>query len=211
LGRYEQAEESFDQYLQKGGAKTTDLFRARGLARMKLGKYPEAVEDYTRALELAPDGDIYQHRGWAHFFSDAWRLALRDFSKAIELDPAAGDAYSGRGLTRVMLGDYRGAVSDAEAALLREPKTPEMMHNIACIFAQAVARVATDLQEEDRQSLAESYRSRALKAIHQTLAMVRPEERLSFWRDKILPDAALMPIRNDAEFKRLRDEYGYRR
>src|SRR5262249_2150042 len=50
LGRYEQAEKSFDQYVQKGGAKSTDLFRGRGLARMHLGKYPEAVEDYTRAL-----------------------------------------------------------------------------------------------------------------------------------------------------------------
>jgi tetratricopeptide (TPR) repeat protein len=206
LGRYQQAEGSFDQYLRQGGAKTTDLFRGRGAARMKLGKYPEAVEDYTRALELAPDADAYQHRGWAHFFSEAWKLALRDFSRAIELDPAAGDAYTGRGLARVMLGDYRGAVADAEAALLRKPRTPEMMHNIACIFAQAVARA-----KADRQSLADSYRSRALKAVHQTLAMLRPEERSSFWQEKILPDAALAPIRNDAEFKRLRDEYAHRR
>jgi serine/threonine-protein kinase len=210
LGHYEQAEKSFDQYLHKRGEKTTDLFRGRGLARMKLGRYPEAVEDYTRALELAPDGDIYQHRGWAHFFSDAWKLALRDFSKAIELDPADGDAYTGRGLARVLLGDYRGGVDDAEAALLRKPKTPEMMHNSACIFAQAVARAEADLQEQDRRSLAEGYRGRALKAVHQTLAMVRPEERLSFWQDKILPDAALMPIRNEAEFKRLNEECSYR-
>jgi tetratricopeptide (TPR) repeat protein len=83
LGRYQQAEKSFDQYLRKGGAKTTDLFRGRGLARMKLGKYPEAVEDYTRALELAPDGDIYQHRGWAHFFRRV-ETGL-GISKAIEL------------------------------------------------------------------------------------------------------------------------------
>jgi eukaryotic-like serine/threonine-protein kinase len=211
LGRYEQAEQSFDQYLRNQGDATSDLFRGRGLARMKLGKYPEAVEDYTRALELAPDADIYQHRGWAHFFCDAWKLALRDLSRAIELDPTASGAFTGRGLARVMLGDYRGAVADAEAALLRKLQTPEMMHNVACIFAQAVARSEADLQGEDRQSLAEGYRSRALEAVHQTLAMLRPEERSSFWQDKILPDAALMPIRNDAEFKRLQDEYRYRR
>jgi hypothetical protein len=62
----------------------------------------------------------------------------------------------------------------------------------------------------DRQALAENYRSRAVKAVHQTLAMLRPEQRLSFWQDKILPDAALTPIRNETEFKRLQDEYGYR-
>jgi len=85
------------------------------------------------------------------------------------------------------------------------------MHNIACIYAQAVARAEADLQEEDRQSLVESYRSRALKAVHQTLALLRPEQRCSFWQDKILPDAALTPIRNDAKFKRLQGEYGYQR
>jgi tetratricopeptide (TPR) repeat protein len=211
LGRYKQAEWSFDQYLRRGGEEVPDVFRGRGLARMKLGKYPEAVEDYSRVLERAPDGDIYQHRGWAHFFSDAWKLALRDFSKAIEFDPEAGDAYTGRGLARVMLGHYQRAVTDAEAALRRKPSTPEMMHNIACIFAQAGARAEADPQEEDRQSLAARYRSRALEAVHQTLALLRPEQRFSFWQEKILPDVALAPIRKEAEFKRLQDEYGHRR
>jgi tetratricopeptide (TPR) repeat protein/predicted Ser/Thr protein kinase len=210
LRRYERAERSFDQYLRKGGEEKSDIFRDRGLARMKLGKYPEAVEDYTRALERAPDADIYQHRGWAHFFADAWKLALRDFAKAIELGPDASDAYTGRGLARVMLGEYRGAVADAEAALRRKPAAPEMMHNIACIFAQAVARAEADLHQADRESLADSYRRRALEAVHQTLAMLRPEERSSFWQDKILPDPALTPIRDDAGFKRLQKAYDHR-
>jgi tetratricopeptide (TPR) repeat protein len=201
LGRYEQAERSFDQYLRQGGEEKADVFKGRGLARMKLGKYPEAVEDYTRALERAPDADIYQHRGWAHFFADAWKLALRDFSAAIERDPAAGDSWTGRGLARVMLGHYREAVADAEEALRRKPRTPEMMHNIACIFAQALARA-----EADRQSLADSYRRRALEAVRQTLALVSPGERRSFWQDKVLTDAALAPIRNEAEFQRITDE-----
>jgi tetratricopeptide (TPR) repeat protein len=210
LGRHGPAEEAFDAYLRQGGEEKSNIFRGRGLARMQLGKYPEAVEDYTRALELVPDADIYQHRGWAHFFAEAWKLALRDFARALELDPAAGDAYTGRGLARVMLGDYRGAVADAEAALRRKPGTPEMMHNLACIFAQAVPRVAADVQEKDRQALAERYRSRALEAVRQTLAMLPPEQRGSFWRDRILPDAALTPVRNDADFQRLQEEYAAR-
>jgi serine/threonine-protein kinase len=211
LGRCQAAERSFDQYLRSGGEEVSDIFRGRGLARMKLGKYPEAVEDYTRALERVPDAEIYQHRGWAHFFSDAWKLALRDFSKAIDLDPAVGDAYTGRGLARVMLGQYRQATADAEEALRRKPGTREMMHNIACIFAQAAARVEADVQEKNRQSLAESYRSRALEAVRNTLAMLLPKERLQFWQDKILPDTALAPIRNEAEFQRLKDECVSRR
>ena len=206
IGQYDEAEQAFDRYVRNGGDAAPDVFRGRGLARMKLGKYPEAAEDYTRALEIAPDADLYQHRGWAHFFSDAWKLALRDFSKAIELDPNAGDAYTGRGLARVMLGDCRGAVADVEVALHQKPDTPEMMHNVACVFAQAVAHVGTD-RGEDRETLAEDYRRRALQAVRQTLDMLPAADRPSFWRDKILPDPALTPIHDDVRFKRLQDEW----
>src|SRR5262249_21773298 len=44
LGRYEPAEQSFDEYLRRGGEEVSDIFRGRGLARMKLGKYPDAAE-----------------------------------------------------------------------------------------------------------------------------------------------------------------------
>jgi tetratricopeptide (TPR) repeat protein len=203
LGRYTHAEWSYDQFLQKGGEATPDVFRGRGAARMRLGKYPDAAEDYTRALERGPDAELYQHRGWAHFFSDAWKLALRDFSAAITLDPAMGDAYTGRGLARVMLGEYRGAVADAQEALRRKPGTPEMMHNIACVFAQAAVRAEAEKEKDDRQELAAGYRAAALDAVRRTLDLVRPEERAVFWREKILPDAALAPLHQEAAFRRL--------
>jgi len=109
-----------------------------------------------------------------------------------------------------MLGNYRDAAEDAEEALRRRPNTPEMMHNIACIFAQALVRAQANRQEKDRQSLTESYKNRALDAVRQTLAMLRPEERSSFWQDKILPDTALLPIHNEAEFKLLQEKYSPR-
>jgi tetratricopeptide (TPR) repeat protein len=174
---------------------------------MKLGKYPEAAEDHSRALERSPDADLYQHRGWAHFFADAWKLALRDFTRAIELAPEAGDACTGRGLARVMLGDHRGAVADAEAALRRKPSTPEMMYNVACIFAQAAARTEAE-QGDERWALVQDYRGRAVASLRQALGMLRPAERSSFWRDTVRADAALAPIRNDARFQRLQEECG---
>jgi tetratricopeptide (TPR) repeat protein len=203
LGRFQEAEESFDEHLRKGGEEKPDVFQGRGQARMKLGKYPEAVEDYSRALEPAPDASLYQHLGWAHFFADAWKLALHDFSRALALDPEMGDAYTGRGLSRVMLGDHRGAVADAEAAWRRRPGTPEMMHNIACIFAQAMVRAESDPEVEDRQALVRGYRSRALEAVRQTLTLVDPKDRPAFWQDRILADAALAPIRHAEELQQL--------
>ena len=122
LGRFADAERSFDHYLAKGGEPSPDVYRGRGQARMKLGKYLEAAEDYARAAEKSPDADIYQHLGWAHFFADAWRLAIRDFTKAVGRDPERGDAYTGRGLAYAMLGQYAEAAQDAEAALARKPR-----------------------------------------------------------------------------------------
>jgi tetratricopeptide (TPR) repeat protein len=173
---------------------------------MKLGRFMEAVEDYTRVLEHSPDAEIYQHRGWAQFFADAWKLARRDFDRAIELSSAAADAYVGRGLSRVMLGHYREAVADAESALRLKPSGPAMMLNIACIYAQAIARVANNAEKADPQVLTNSYHEHSVAAIRQTLRMLRAEERRSFWLEKIFPDPALAPIREKG-LKQLQQEF----
>lgn len=206
LQRYAEAERAYDDYLRYGGEQNSDIFLGRGLARMKQGHYPEAVDDYTRALDRRPDAELYLHRGWAHFFSDGWKLALRDFDKAISLRPDLDDAFTGRGLCRVMLGQYRQAVADAEVALHRQPESPEMMFNIACIFAQAMIWAEADRNEENRHTLRNKYRLQALTALRQTLGMLRPSDRAAFWKEKVLPDPALAPIRGDADFRKIEKE-----
>ncbi len=55
LKRYEEAEEAFNDFLRQGGAAGADVYKGRGQARMQLGKYLEAVEDYSLAVERQPD------------------------------------------------------------------------------------------------------------------------------------------------------------
>jgi tetratricopeptide (TPR) repeat protein len=203
LGRYAQAERAFDACLATKGNRSSDLYRGRGQARMHLGKYPEAADDYTRALVEEPDGELYLHRGWANYFSDSGKLALRDFNRAIDLDPAATDARIGRGLASIMLGDTTGAIADAETALRRPPATPEMMHNLACIFAQAATRVAGSGLVDS----ANAYRRRAVEVVRRTLELLGPDERTAFWRDKILTDSALSAIRDEPDFRCLQLEF----
>src|SRR5262249_895584 len=117
LKRFEQAARSLDEYVRRGGEAVADVYRGRGLARVRLGDYLGARDDYTRALALREDWDIYQHRGWTYFFADAWKPALDDFEKAIQRNPKEGDPYIGRGLALVMLGLYERAALDAENAL----------------------------------------------------------------------------------------------
>jgi serine/threonine protein kinase/Tfp pilus assembly protein PilF len=198
-----EAVKAFDAYLAKGGKATADFFRGRGAARFQAKDYLGARDDYTRVIEQAPGSDIYAHRGWAYYFADAWQPALADFEEAVRRDPNNADAAIGRGLARVMLGSHRQAADDAARAMRLKPQAPEMMHNVACIFALAVARVESDPAEEMRQGLAAAYRQRALQALRRTLALVPAPERVRFWYEKVVPDSALDAIRNSDEFKEL--------
>jgi len=206
LNRPREAEQAFGQSLRHRPAFGPAL-RARGEARVKTGDFASAAEDYTRALALDRDASILIHRGWAYFFSDAWKLAERDFEEAIQLDPAPGDAQVGRGLARVMLGDYQRAVADANAVLATgKPDTPEMMHNVACVFSLAAARVRADEGVRDRDTVAATYHLQALAALRKTLLRLPAGQRLAYWRDKMRPDAALDPIRRSPEFVRFDED-----
>jgi eukaryotic-like serine/threonine-protein kinase len=205
--RYQEAVQEYDLYLRDRGPEVADVYRGRGAARVKLQDFAGAVDDYTRALLLQPTADLYAHRGWTYFFAEARPLALRDFEEALHLDPGNTPALTGRGLTRVLLGHYREGVADAEEAQNRR-QTPEMMHNVACTFAQAAARAEADTAEQEHEALAARYRKQALTAVAQTLSLVPQAERRTFWREVIVPDTALDPIRNCPEFRKLTEEYG---
>jgi len=210
LAQYEDAVQSLARYEQNGGKPGTDFYRARGQARLHLRDAVGAMADFTSVLEKDADTKIYRHRGWACFFAEAYKAGLADFDEAIRRTPGDADSHIGRGLCRVMLGSYRGASVDADDALRLTPDRPEMMHNIACIFAQAVAKVNGDSKAGDRPELSVVYRDRAVAALRQALAMVAPDRRARFWGEKVFPDTALDPIRNTSEFRQLAKDYGAR-
>ena len=66
--------------------KAKDLFE-EGLKYQKLGKFDEAIELYTKSLELNPEFDeAYFHRGVAYANKREYQPAKKDFEKVIELD-----------------------------------------------------------------------------------------------------------------------------
>jgi tetratricopeptide (TPR) repeat protein len=178
----------------------------RGEILMRRGDFLGACDEVTRALDLHAGAEEYAYRGWAYFFLDAFQPARRDFDRAAALAPDRADARAGRGLCRVHLGDYRGGVADAEEALRRKPETPEMIHNVACVFSLAVPRVEADPSAADRAALAGRWRARAVETIRATLALVPAEARARFWRETVAQETAFEPIRRSPEFQRLARE-----
>jgi serine/threonine protein kinase/Tfp pilus assembly protein PilF len=203
LHRYAEAEQAFSESLRRVPAAALTL-RRRGLARIQLGDIGGAVDDYTGALRLKEDAELFTERGWAYFVTDAWKLALRDFDTALRLGDKRGDAYVGRGLSRVYLGDTRGAAADAEQLLkAKGPDTPEMKHNIACLFALLLSRINAHVAGPERPAVEKRYRQHALEALREALALVPADRRSRFWLEKMCPDDALDSIRNCPEFVQL--------
>jgi len=66
-------------------------YQTRGFARSNLGRYPEAIDDFTKALEKEKDerrqSRILHQRGYARRLSGDREGALKDVIEALELDP----------------------------------------------------------------------------------------------------------------------------
>jgi tetratricopeptide (TPR) repeat protein len=160
---------------------------------MKVGDYPGAVDDYTRALGPGPDPEMLADRGMAYFFADAPRLALRDFQGALQLNPSSVEALVGRALAYVALGQDAEAIADAREAIARPCDDPMMLFNIACVFGRAAIR----------RDPAGQYRSQAVRALRRALDRLPPPARRPFWREKVVKDGYLDAVRRSPEFREL--------
>jgi tetratricopeptide (TPR) repeat protein len=88
-GRDAQARADFDEALSASAAALAN----RGVARARVGDLDGAIEDYTQALELAPeDADILFNRGNAWLAKGESQRAMADFVRAIEADPGHAQA-----------------------------------------------------------------------------------------------------------------------
>jgi len=92
------------------------------------GKFPEAIERYSRAIEIKPDFELaYYKRGCARLelvtrdqVSDprqATTEAARDFTESIRYWPMNYDAFYNRAVCHATLATYREAVKDLQAVL----------------------------------------------------------------------------------------------
>ncbi len=65
---------------------------------------------------------LLMNRGMRDLSNEAGEEAEADFDAVLVLEPQLADAYYRRALARSAVGDYRGALSDIEETLKREPR-----------------------------------------------------------------------------------------
>jgi tetratricopeptide (TPR) repeat protein len=199
--------DALDAYFDNGGKPVAAAYQVRGLARSKLGRYPDALQDLSRALDFDPkDAATRAERGWVYLACDAPQLARADFEEVIRLRPADADAYNGLGYALVKLGEVERAVRAAEDGAARAPRASYLQrYEAARVVAQAAGRLDADATRSgrpagDRRS---RYEERAVGLLGEALRLCPAAGRARFWRERVFPDAALYPIRAHPRFKDL--------
>lgn len=58
------------------------------------GDFQQAIELYSRSIELFPTAEAYTFRGWAYSFLGDYDRAIADCQEAIRVDPDFGNPYN---------------------------------------------------------------------------------------------------------------------
>lgn len=98
-------------------AQTEEDYYNRGIEKGENGNYPGSIQDFSKAIELAPNnGDAYYNRGYSKFMLEDNRGAIQDFNKAIEFNPKYQNAYHCRGLAKISIGEKNSGCLDLSKA-----------------------------------------------------------------------------------------------
>ena len=88
----------------------------QGTARLLVGDSSEAIELFTRSLQICPTAEAYTFRGWAYSFAGRLDEAIEECRKAIATDPTFGNPYNDIGCYLMEKGELAQAASWFEQA-----------------------------------------------------------------------------------------------
>lgn len=83
----------------------------------RAGEYRQAIELYTRSIELFPTAEAYTFRGWTYSFLHDYDHAIEECLQAIQVDPEFGNPYNDIGAYLIEQGKWREAIPWFEKAI----------------------------------------------------------------------------------------------
>jgi len=89
-----------------------DPLEDRGDLYQNHGKYKEAIDDFTSAINLKPNPRYYYKRGFAYAYLKDRENAIKDYTAAIKNKPDYVEVYLERGFTYNNMGEYDKAIAD---------------------------------------------------------------------------------------------------
>ncbi|MCI4644300.1 MAG: tetratricopeptide repeat protein [Hyphomonadaceae bacterium] len=130
------------------GAPDWRLWLARGAARERLGRWPEAEVDLRQALALSPDNaEILNHLGY-NLIDRGLQLeeGMRLISRAADLEPRSGLILDSLGWAYFMLGDHARAVVHLERAVELAPGDPVINEHLGDAYWRIGRRLEARFQ-----------------------------------------------------------------
>jgi tetratricopeptide (TPR) repeat protein len=190
---------------------SAEVCRARGLLYAQDRNYRQAIDMDTLALRAAP-GDVQARaeRGWAYLMLDAGQPALVDFEEWVKAEPKNAEALAARGNARIRLHRMAEALADAEAAEKQGPASPRLLHCLTRLYAQVAGHLEASGRSQDPLAWdwVIVYQGRALDCLRRTLELTPPARRAAFWREEVLNDPLLAPVRKGPVYEQLAFQYG---
>jgi cytochrome c-type biogenesis protein CcmH/NrfG len=99
---------------------------------MRSGRAAEAIALFRRAIEREPkNGEALLYLAGALASSGQPNDALPFFERALEAGQRSTMALNGLGLTRLALGDRKGAAQAFRESLRLDPRQPDVSHTLA--------------------------------------------------------------------------------
>ena len=142
-----------------------EVYYNRGVAKLALGEFTEALADYNAAIQLRPDyADAYHNRGVVKIQLNQLNDALADFDEAIRIKPNYAEAYNSRGGTKLLLSKINEAIADFDETIRINPEFINAYTNRAQakIILGSIKEAKSDLQTA--LELAEQQQNTDLKA-----------------------------------------------
>ena len=111
------------------GRLIANVYRGRSLAYDRLKKYPAAIADHTRVIELEPSAGNYYFRAHLHTKTGAHEKAISDLTQAIAFDSKWWHYYYQRAQAHEAAGKYEEAIDDYRQCLRMGAKDNGMFRN----------------------------------------------------------------------------------
>ena len=109
----------------------------RGNSKMSQNRPQEALADYNKSVELAPNfPDPYLNRGAALESLGKWDQAIADYNRVLEINPQDAAAYNNRGNAKAGLGKWQEAIADYQTAMQVNPRFSTAFGNNAIALYQ---------------------------------------------------------------------------
>ncbi|VDD75518.1 unnamed protein product [Mesocestoides corti] len=133
-------------------------YKAKANECFTSGKYSDAIDYYTKAINLRETAIYYANRSFAYLKTELFGAAAEDASKSIELDGNYIKGYYRRASANMAMGHYDLALKDFDTVVKKHPDNKEARKKyIECLKQARLRAFARAIAHDEKKSPLETF------------------------------------------------------